>query len=238
MSSRGSFSGGSWGAGRLASLSGFYAVKIFRRPAGGSAGRGLRWSPRESFRQQQVTLLVQNAAKPEELGGADAHGRISGVVDYIAAGRPTFTSRTAGTAVDFIGANPNRPFLVYYSNNDTVFNEGRNNVSSMRTEGDGNPITDRSLVDFSVNHGGPGQDRESYFSVMSAFLEHQFSENTFMEVAFNHREHKFDFRDPRGPRRQFFGDPNALRDAFKEQARGLVDGGAELLVFTPDSEDA
>jgi outer membrane receptor for ferric coprogen and ferric-rhodotorulic acid len=92
-----------------------------------------------------------------------------GVVAFVEAGRPTFTSRTAGTAFDFIGANPNRPFLVYYSNNDTVFNEGRNNFSSMQTQGAGNPITDRSMVDFSVNHGGPGQNRESYFSVLSAF---------------------------------------------------------------------
>ncbi len=134
-----------------------------------------------------------------------------GAVAFVEAGRPTFTSRNAGMQLDFIEASPNRPFVIYYANNGTVYNEGRNNFSSMITAGGENAIQDRSLVDFSVNHGGPAQNRESYFSVLTAFFEHQLTDNTFMEIGFDHREHKFDFRDPRGARREFFGDANALR---------------------------
>jgi hypothetical protein len=67
----------------------------------------------------------------------------------------------------------------------------------------GRPITDESIANRTINSGGPGQLRDSYFSAVSAFLEQKLGKATFVALAYNHQEtHSVVL--------QQFGDSNAL----------------------------
>lgn len=126
-------------------------------------------------------------------------------------GRPTFATQTANVALGVVRlpAGAAQPRVTYIGNNDsTISMRGMLETSSAGPAGDG-PITDRSIADFSVNVGGPAQDRFSRFDAFSAFLDHQFSKDTFLELAYNHQDHIFDRYDPRGGIPQSLkGDPN------------------------------
>ena len=126
-------------------------------------------------------------------------------------GRPTFTAvptaavRTANGIIQNSTAVA-QPRVTYISNNDKVLSLR----STMLTTGNNNVITDTSIADYSVNVGGPGQDRSSRFNAFSTFLEHQFSKTSFLELAFSHQGHVFDRYDARGGSNSLKGDPEQL----------------------------
>lgn len=134
-------------------------------------------------------------------------------------GRPTYDSFADAPAdLDNAGLGrldnrSNRPLYTFIVNDGvTVSTRG-----TLRSDGDtgpwgDGPITDTAFADPSVNVGGPDQNRYSYFSGLSAYLEHQFSEDTHLEFAYNHQAHEFDRYDPRaGPPQALTGDPNNFR---------------------------
>jgi iron complex outermembrane recepter protein len=124
-----------------------------------------------------------------------------------AAGRPTFANQAANAALGVArratGAAAVRVTYIEPSGK-TISMRGTMTTNTP----DGGVVSDRNLVDYSVHHGGPAQNRYSRFGEFSAFFEHQLGRNTFIELGFNHSEHSFDNRDPRGARRQLLGDPN------------------------------
>jgi iron complex outermembrane recepter protein len=128
------------------------------------------------------------------------HNLLDRVLLWNSRGRPTFG--TAIPAADVRTANglaqnstaANQPRVTYFSNADTVYSMR----SQLVTTGTSTVIKDMSLTDYSINVGGPGQDRSSRFNALSAFVEHQFSKTMFVEVAYNHQDHIFDRYDARG----------------------------------------
>lgn len=128
------------------------------------------------------------------------HNLIDRVQLWNSLGRPTFgtaipsaNDRTASGITQNATA-ANQPRVTYFSNVDTVMSMR----STLVTTGTNNVIKDTSLTDYSINVGGPGQDRSSRFNAITAFLEHQFSRTSFLEVAYNHQDHIFDRYDARG----------------------------------------
>jgi iron complex outermembrane recepter protein len=136
---------------------------------------------------------------------------INSVLLWNASGRPTFTAQAANAAVgvDRIAANVAVPRVTYIaSNNMTIAMRGTMSTTSAGPFGTG-PIMDTSISDYSINIGGPAQDRFSHYGAFSAFLEHRFSKTTFLEGGYNHQNHTFDRFDPRTDTPQRLkGDPN------------------------------
>lgn len=127
-------------------------------------------------------------------------------------GRPTFASvpstamRTANGIIQNATAAA-QPRVTYIANSDLLVAMN----GTLATSGTGNVITDTRMADYSVNVGGPGQDRSSRFNALSAFLEHTFSRTTFLELAYNHQDHIFDRYDARaGEVNGLNGDPQQL----------------------------
>ncbi|MGH7944355.1 MAG: TonB-dependent receptor plug domain-containing protein, partial [Opitutaceae bacterium] len=103
-------------------------------------------------------------------------------------GRPTYAALPSAAERTAAGLNQNaaaaaQPRVTYISNLDTSMAMR----STLFTTGNGNVIADERIADHSVNVGGPAQDRSSRFNALSAFVEHQFSKRTFLELAYNHQ---------------------------------------------------
>lgn len=124
--------------------------------------------------------------------------------------RPTFATQTANTALGIVRRSTTAPIVTYVSNNDmTMDMRGTLGTSATNTTGQA-VITDRRLTDYSINPGGPGEIRYSRFDSESVYFEHQFSRNTFLEIAFNHQNHVFEGFDARQGAHVLAGDPNQL----------------------------
>ena len=133
-------------------------------------------------------------------------------------GRPTFATQTANAALGVTRLNANNARVTYFNNNGAVIDM----KGALRTNGstvpdqlapDGRPIAggviiDQSISDYSINVGGPAQNRYTRYGIFSAFMEHQFTKNTFLELAYNHLDNSRDTRDPRGEKSNLIGDPN------------------------------
>ena len=138
-------------------------------------------------------------------------------------GRPTFATQAAnaGLGIARLPTAANQPRVTYISNDDlTIAMRGVMITTGDVQAGEQTPgggvigsgvITDRSISDYSVNVGGPAQNRFSRYGIFSAFFEHQLGRNSFLEIAYNHLEHSFDNRDPRQDAPNALkGDPNQL----------------------------
>lgn len=139
-------------------------------------------------------------------------------------GRPTFPTQITSTAFGIArnSTAATAPRVTYVSNNDTTISmRGTMATNGTGPYGDG-PITDTRIADYSINIGGPAQDRFSDYDGVSVFLEHQLSRNTFLELAFNHQGHVFERFDPRtdSPQR-LKGDPNQNLNG----ANNVLNGG-------------
>ena len=139
-------------------------------------------------------------------------------------GRPTFATiptsavQTAN-GISRLSTATNTPRVTYISNGNMAIAMRGALITTgdvpegLQTPGGGvigsGVITDTSIADYSINVGGPAQTRSSRFSIISAFLEHQFTKNMFLELAFNHGDQSFDNRDPRQDAPNGLkGDPN------------------------------
>ncbi|MGH8020556.1 MAG: TonB-dependent siderophore receptor [Opitutaceae bacterium] len=139
-------------------------------------------------------------------------------------GRPTFDTPAANEdlGIERLSNNANQRRVTYISNNDTTISMR----GAMVTTGDAplSPqfaatgpedalIRDRSIADYSINVGGPAQNRYSRYGIFSTFFEHQLAGNTFLELGYNYLEHSFDNRDPRGDSANALkGDPNNFQN--------------------------
>jgi iron complex outermembrane recepter protein len=133
-------------------------------------------------------------------------GNLTGqALTWMALGRPSNATQTANAAQTLTRLNANRR-VTLITNDNSVFDMRQ----TLITSGSNNVITDRRIADDSINFGGLAQNRYSRFGILSAFFEHQFSKNTFLELGFNHSEQSFDNRDPRVSANQLLGDPNQL----------------------------
>jgi iron complex outermembrane recepter protein len=138
------------------------------------------------------------------------YNALDGFMQWEGLGRPTYAANPSaairnaqGIAVRSTGATA--PRFTYFSNTDAALPmRGR-----MFTDGPNNVITDTRIVDYSVNVGGPLQNRTADFNVISAFIEHRFSDKTFLELAFNHQDLEFD-RPALVGSPTIHGDPNQL----------------------------
>jgi iron complex outermembrane recepter protein len=129
---------------------------------------------------------------------------IGRAIPWMEAARPisaTQTTNVAGTT----RLNANNRRITFVANDESTLDMRGTRVAS---SGSGNVITDRTISDYSINFGGPGQNRFSRFGVLSAYFDHQLGKNTHMQLAFNHSEQSFDNRDPRGNNNALLGDPN------------------------------
>jgi outer membrane receptor protein involved in Fe transport len=119
---------------------------------------------------------------------------------WLAAGRPTFTNPIPVPAPNPLNlARYGATRITYVENTGALVNMGAQNFGNAL----GRPITDESIANRTINSGGPGQLRDSYFSAVSAFLEQKLGKATFVALAYNHQEtHSVVL--------QQFGDSNAL----------------------------
>ena len=127
------------------------------------------------------------------------HNLLDRVLLWNSRGRPTFAAVPAAAtlAANGLVQNPtaaNQPRVTFFSNSGEVYSMR----GTLATTGTSNVIKDMNLTDYSINVGGPGQDRSSRFNALTTFLEHQFSKRTFLELAYNHQDHRFDRYDARG----------------------------------------
>ncbi len=132
------------------------------------------------------------------------------VMPWLGAGRPTFTAlpavpqRTAAGIIQNSTA-ATAPRFTYIANSGQMFAER----SQLETNGSGFVITDAKIADYSINVGGPGQDRSNRFNALSAFVEQRLSSTTFLQLAYNHQDEIFDRYDARGGDvNGLLGDPN------------------------------
>lgn len=135
--------------------------------------------------------------------------------------RPTFAvappaSALAASGLARFSTATTQPRVTYLSNNDlTISMRGALSTAAGIPAGQQGIvsstgiITDRTISDYSINVGGPGQDRFSRFGLFDAFLEHRFSKTTVLELAYHHVDMSLDSRDPRGGD-FLYGDPNQL----------------------------
>lgn len=138
---------------------------------------------------------------------------------WMAAGRPSNATQTASAAASTTRLSATNRRVTYIENNNSVFDMR----GALITSGTNNVITDRRIADDSINFGGLAQNRFSRFGILSAFLEHRFGKNTFLELGYNHSEQSFDNRDPRVNANQLLGDPNQLLNGPNDS---LNTGGA------------
>lgn len=139
---------------------------------------------------------------------------------WLLAGRPTFptwpasaTERAvAGINRNSTGATALRP--VYFSDTGTAL-ASRGEMITQDSVPSGTiteTVLTGDITDPSINIGGPSQNRYQRFSALSAFFEHQFSRNTFLEVAYNHQLSLWDRMNPQvGTPQRLRGDPNQFR---------------------------
>ncbi|MDO8544519.1 MAG: TonB-dependent receptor [Opitutaceae bacterium] len=141
-------------------------------------------------------------------------------------GRPTFPTQVANAALGVARNSTNvaAPRVTYISNNDLAMAmRGMMITNATGPYGTGT-ITDTRVSDPSINIGGPSQDRFQRFSTYSAFLDHQFTKHSFLEVAFNHQDIKFDRLNPQVETPQRLrGDPNQrLNDSSVNPFAGQI----------------
>jgi iron complex outermembrane recepter protein len=101
-----------------------------------------------------------------------------------AQGRLIVTNPAGVAAFQGVSRYPNTVRVTYVGNTGESVNMQNRNSSA----GPGRAILDPSLVDPTINTGGPGQRRHGYFRTVSAFYEHQLGARTFIEAAYNHQE--------------------------------------------------
>jgi iron complex outermembrane recepter protein len=137
-----------------------------------------------------------------------------------AAGRPTFTDVPAPAQRTQLGMNQRptaaaQPQVTYISNLDaaiamrgTLVTTGAIPPGQEGLLALNGVITDRSISDYSINVGGPAQDRFTRYGIFTAVFEHELAPHTFLELGYNHVGMTLDSRDPRGGN-SLLGDPNA-----------------------------
>jgi iron complex outermembrane receptor protein len=139
-------------------------------------------------------------------------------------GRPTFAAQAANAAVG-IGRNSTAaasPRVTIIGNDGTVLGMR----GTMTTTGnDETMITDRSIADDSINGNGPGANRFSSFRNFTGYLDYKLAGDTFLQLAYNHQEHRFDRYDPGQNASAIKGDPNRVL------ATGAANAYAGQLMF-------
>ncbi|MGH8020555.1 MAG: TonB-dependent siderophore receptor [Opitutaceae bacterium] len=135
-------------------------------------------------------------------------------------GRLTFDTpiEDAALGIDRLSTNPNQRRVTYISNNDTTISmrgaiittgDAPGSPQFAATGSDEAILHDPRFTDYSINVGGPAQNRFSRYGIFAMFFEHQLAENTFLELGYNYMEHSFDNRDPRRDSPNGLkGDPN------------------------------
>ena len=135
------------------------------------------------------------------------------------AGRPTFAAVPSAAQRTLLGMNQRsnaaaQPQVTYISNDDfTVSMRGTLITTGAIPPGQegsvalNGVIRDGRFSDYSINVGGPAQDRFTRYGIFTVIAEQQLAEKTFLEVGYNHVGMALDSRDPRGGN-ALLGDPN------------------------------
>jgi outer membrane receptor protein involved in Fe transport len=161
-------------------------------------------------------------------------------------GRTTLPTQVSSGSLGISRMSTTVPRVTYVSNNAmTMAMRGMmaTNAPSTGPYGTGT-LNETSLTgditDPSINIGGPAQDRFQRFSTFSTFVEHRVSKNSFLEVAFNHQDIKFDRSNPSTDTPQRLrGDPNQrLNDGSINPYAGQVylEGGWSRTVSHEQSD--
>lgn len=165
---------------------------------------------------ERTTLRVEFERGQLEDNQPTSHTLNSQALPWMAAGRPATTLQTATAA----GTNRlNNNFRVTYISNDgSAFDMRQTRVANA---GGDNVITDPTIADYSINFGGPAQNRYTRFGGISGFVDQRLARNTFLQLGFHHSNKSFDNRDPRVNSNALLGDPNQLLNG----ANGNLNGG-------------
>jgi iron complex outermembrane recepter protein len=145
-------------------------------------------------------------------------------------GRTTLPTQVNSGSLGISRMSTTVPRVTYVSNNNmTMAMRGMmaTNAPSTGPYGTGTlnetPETG-DIADPSINIGGRSQDRFQRFSTLSTFVEHRLSKNSFVEVAYNRQDIKFDRASPSTDTPQRLrGDPNQrLNDGSTNPYAGQV----------------
>lgn len=124
-----------------------------------------------------------------------------------ASGRPTFATQAANAVVG-VARNSTAaasPRVTIIGNDGTVLGMR----GTMLTSGiDEIMITDTRIADHSINGLGPGPNRFSRFSNLTGTFEYKVANETFLQLAYNHQQHRFERFDPGMNGSTIKGDPN------------------------------
>lgn len=116
------------------------------------------------------------------------------VMKWYYAGSPvgTFTEKNNDIGVGFSKNGGNLAVAIVETEDGISFYDGRRVGTTQRVS---SIITDPAVsdpVNYIANTGGPSQTQESKFDTYSVFADHQISENTFLQLAYNHQNYKFE----------------------------------------------
>jgi iron complex outermembrane recepter protein len=165
---------------------------------------------------ERTTLRVEFERGQLEDNQTTGHTLTGQALPWLAAGRPTSplqTTAAAGTT------RLNNNFRVTYISNDGSALDMRQ--TRVANAGAANVITDTTIADYSINFGGPAQNRYTRFGSLSAFLDQRLARYTFLQLGFHHSDRSFDNRDPRVNSNALLGDPNQLLNG----ASGALNAG-------------
>lgn len=127
---------------------------------------------------------------------------------WLNSGRPTYASYSSSYGAKGVGRNSTAaasPRVTVFGNDNSVYSMR----STMTTSGDDNlMLTDTRIADDSINGLGPGPTRESRFHNITAYLDYKIAHNTFLQLGYNHQEHRFERYDPGQNASTVKGDPN------------------------------
>ena len=136
-----------------------------------------------------------------------SYNLLDSLSNWEASGRPTFATQAANVNLGVNRLSSASPRVTFIGNEQQPL-DLRGMMSTTGNTG-GAVITDKRMTDYSINPAGPAGLRFSDYKAISAYVEHQFSPNTFLEVAFNHQDHDFEGFDERDSH-TLRGDPNRL----------------------------
>jgi len=147
-----------------------------------------------------LTAKIEYEKGEVEANSGRLTGVFDGVVPWLNAGRPLF-SRTAPNS-DFTGlgtrVSTNLSTLRFVSNSNQLIHLG-GQIATLGSRGAGSggyPITDPSIISYSINRGGPGQIRTNPYDSISAIATFQLGKKTFAELGVNRQSRHFDSVDP------------------------------------------
>jgi outer membrane receptor protein involved in Fe transport len=170
---------------------------LFNETQRGDVAVKYQFRPTTSLRAEfERGNLRANVARPFNL--------TDGSQNWLASGRPTVNAPVATNGSQGLLRLGNAARVTYIANTDQLINlAGR-----MSTSGSSTILTNPAMTDRSINVSGPGTLRSGEFYVGSAYLEHQFSRHTFLELGFNTQKYETDSRDPSVSSSNLLGDPN------------------------------